>query len=392
MHAIHARLGEWDLMTHGALFLRYTSQNANHQDKRSDDEIDFPNWLMVMGGREFQGGVKRLDLRAMLSLDRWTEGGDGYPLLFATGETWKGQPLVDRQHPHDLFMELAALFTHTLSRDNQVFLYLGMPGEPALGPTAYMHRPSSRTNPDAVISHHNQDATHITFGVATVGWKNRLFKLDGSLFTGREPDEDRYDFDRPRFDSYSLRLEFVPHRTVVAQVSAGYLRGPEVLEPEEDLLRLTTSAVHVLAFGDGNSLASSLIFGGNSLPKGEFRNSFTLESEWDWNLGTTYGRFEAVQKSGGDLALPALGEETFWANGFTLGSSLRLLRRRNLQATMGLQGTLNFPGSGLQPHYGEVPASCGIFLRISPDILMEETEGEMHPAHGRQGSDDRHGH
>jgi hypothetical protein len=178
------------------------------------------------------------------------------------------------------------LFSHRFHPDNQVFLYLGMPGEPALGPTAYMHRPANQTNPSAILSHYNQDATHITFGVATLGWMNRMFKIDGSVFTGREPDEDRYDFDRPKFDSYSLRVEFVPNKFITSQVSAGFIKSPEVLEPDEDLMRVTASLLHVRPFGEGNFISSGLIYGGNSHLDGELRNSMTLELEWDWNLGT----------------------------------------------------------------------------------------------------------
>lgn len=387
MFALHSSLEGWDLMTHGSLYLRYTRQNVNNSDKRSDDGFDAPNWLMLMAGREFSEGRHRVDFRTMASLDRLTEGGNGYPLLFATGETWQDAPLVDRQHPHDLFMELAVIFSHRFTMDDQVFLYLGMPGEPALGPTAYMHRPANATNPDAIISHHHQDATHITFGVATLGWMNRAFKIDGSIFTGREPDEERYDFDRPRFDSYSLRAEYVPDKSVAAQVSAGFLRSPEPLEPDEDILRLTASLIHVLPFGEGHFVSSGFIYGGNSHFDGDIENSLVLESEWDWNLGTAYARMEAVQKTGEDLGIPALAEETFWANGLTLGSSIRLLRRLHMQSSLGAQGTLNFPEEDLREFYGNLPLSFEVFLRISPDIMMgteNESEGG-HQGHGKEG-------
>src|SRR5205823_1974820 len=146
------------------------------------------------------------------SLDPLTIGGSGYPLLFQTGESWQGKPLVDYQHPHDLFSELSVTYSHAINKNSNIFAYLGFPGEPALGPTAFMHRPSSFSNPDAPIGHHWQDATHITFGVGTLGFVYNDFKLDASIFTGREPDENRYDFDTPRFDSFSGRLTFNPCR------------------------------------------------------------------------------------------------------------------------------------------------------------------------------------
>jgi hypothetical protein len=395
MHAIHSSLAGWDFMTHGSLYLRYTHQNANNMDKRGDEDIDFPNWMMLMAGRNFSGGKHRVDFRTMFSLDPLTEGGNGYPLLFATGETWRGVPLVDRQHPHDLFMELATILTHRFDDENQAFLYLGLPGEPALGPTAFMHRSSNQTNPDAVISHHNQDATHITFGVATLGWMNRLFKVDGSLFTGREPDEERLDINRPRFDSYSLRLSYNPTRFLAAQISAGFLKSPEAMEPDEDIARATVSLHHVLPFPEGKFLSSSFIYGGNSHLGEEdaLRHSFTLESEWVWNPGTVYGRIEAVQKTGKDLALGA-SEEDFWANAVTLGSGIRLFRKFQMQTLLGAQGTLNLPEKELRPYYGDVPLSFEVFLKISPDIMMMamEPKRKTEERHQESGSGTHEGH
>jgi hypothetical protein len=108
---------------------------------------------------------------------------------FKAGKLFKGKPIVDRQHPHDLFSELSVSYSHALSKKTDLFIYAGYPGEPALGPVAFMHRPSALDNPDAPLSHHWVDATHITFGVATVGLRIGNFKLEGSSFTGREPDD-----------------------------------------------------------------------------------------------------------------------------------------------------------------------------------------------------------
>ena len=66
-----------------------------------------------------------------------------------TGETYKGQPLIDKQHPHDRFMELSAQYTHPLGERGTWFTYFGYPGEPALGPVAFMHRMSASENPSA---------------------------------------------------------------------------------------------------------------------------------------------------------------------------------------------------------------------------------------------------
>src|SRR5262245_44257651 len=182
--------GENMLMLHGAIFPRYT----NVSTRRGDDRIDAPNWFMGMFSRPLWNDAQ-FGSRLMMSLDPLTEQGRGYPLLFQTGESWNGQPLHDRQHPHDLFDELSFSVSQKFEHDLSAYVYFGYPGEPALGPPAFMHRPSAMDDPDAPIGHHWQDSTHITFGVATGGLQWRDLKIEGSIFTGREPDEDRYDFD-----------------------------------------------------------------------------------------------------------------------------------------------------------------------------------------------------
>lgn len=368
MHAWPLTGGGWEAMAHGALWLRYTSQNVNNPDERGSDKLDAPNWLMGMARRNLGSEAHQIQLRAMLSLDFLTLGGEGYPLLFASGETWEGEGLVDRQHPHDLFMELSTLLTHRFSEGHQAFLYLGYPGEPALGPTAFMHRPSALTNPSAVLGHHYQDATHITFGVATLGWMFRNFKIDGSLFTGREPDEDRYDFDEPRFDSYSLRLAYQPLATLSGQVSAGYLAGPEALNPGEDLVRVTSSLVHVLPLGSGATLASSLVQGSNfTVEEEEWLSSVTVETEWVEPWGSLLGRYEILQKATHDLALEEeLGHGSFRVQAATLGAAWKPLPMRSPEFLVGMQGTAHFHEEALNPYYGEFPLSFEVFLTLRP--------------------------
>src|SRR4029079_13369360 len=128
----HFNAGPWQLMLHGMASLVYDDQGG----PRGDEEVFSSNMLMLMGSRP--AGPGRLGVRASLSAEPWTIGKGGYPLLLQTGETADGvTPLVDRQHPHDLFMELAATYSLPLSAGSSVFLYAGLPGEPALGPPAF---------------------------------------------------------------------------------------------------------------------------------------------------------------------------------------------------------------------------------------------------------------
>ena len=206
MYGVMFHTQTWMYMLHGNLFLRYNNQDFTSKSTRGDQKFDAPNWLMFMGQRK-AGENGLFHFSTMFSLDA-VFGGDGYPLLFQSGESYKGAPLVDRQHPHDLFSELSVSYSHALSENTDLFGYLAYPGEPALGPVAFMHRPSAIYNPDAPLSHHWVDATHISFGVATIGIRFGQFKLEGSSFTGREPNEHRFDFDKPRFDSWSSGVSF----------------------------------------------------------------------------------------------------------------------------------------------------------------------------------------
>src|ERR1700743_1977312 len=257
---------------------------------------------MGMAQREIgENGLLHFNL--MMSLDPLTEGGYGYPLLFQTGESWKSIPLVDRQHPHDLFAELSASYAQALSEKSDVSLYLGYPGEPALGPVAFMHRPSALADPDAPISHHWQDATHITFGVATIGFRYGDFKIEASSFTGREPDENRYDFDSPTFDSWSTRLDFNPSENWAFQVSHGFIKSPEALNPGENVYRTTASAIYSRPFGEENSFDATLVWGENKIPMQAGDNSLLLEGNIRLKKLDLYTRYEFVQKTTEELNL-----------------------------------------------------------------------------------------
>src|SRR5437588_4007531 len=226
MHMYHKTAGDWLLMFHYNLIAGVNRQGG----PRGVTKIDSANWFMPMAYHQLGKGT--VQLRGMFSFEPFTFPPGGSPLLFQTGETYKGQPLIDRQHPHDLFMDLSAQYTLPLGERGTWFAYFGYPGEPALGPVAFMHRASASENPSATLAHHLQDSTHISFGVVTTGFTYRWFKLEGSVFNGREPDENRYDFDSHKWNSRSARLQFAPNRNWVAQVSYGFLRSPDTQDPE----------------------------------------------------------------------------------------------------------------------------------------------------------------
>ena len=217
----HTMAGSWEIMLHGFVFLQYDKQSG----PRGDDQFGSLNWGMLMASRPLAGG--RFQTRMMLSLDPATVCNRGYPLLLQTGETYRGQPLYDRQHPHDFWMEVGALYERELTSSLAWSLYVAPSGEPALSPVAFMHRPSAMDDPVAPLGHHWQDATHISFGVLTAGLFGRKWKLEGSLFNGREPNEKRWDFDRMRLDSYSGRVTVNPDSQWSLALGYGFLKSPE---------------------------------------------------------------------------------------------------------------------------------------------------------------------
>ncbi len=190
---------------------------------------------MIMGSaRRSLAHDATLNIRAMLSPDPLM-GDDGYPLLFAAGESAGGvNPLVDRQHPHDLVMELSASYAGRLGPNSSVFVYAGLPGEPAFGPRAFMHRLSAMDSPEAPISHQWFDSTHITLGVVTAGIVHDSWKVEASRFRGREPDEDRYDIETGDLDSTSARLSWNPTENLSLQGSWADIRSPEAIEPKHN--------------------------------------------------------------------------------------------------------------------------------------------------------------
>jgi hypothetical protein len=365
--------GDDMLMLHGGIFPRYTNVSSD----RGDDRIDSPNWIMAMYSHPFSE-TTQLGLRAMMSLDPLTEQGRGYPLLLQSGESWHDKPLHDRQHPHDLFDELSFSLSQKFVDDLSGYIYFGYPGEPAIGPPTFMHRPSAMDDPDAPIGHHWQDSTHITFGVATAGLQWRSVKIEGSVFTGREPDEDRYDFDRPRFDSYSGRISWNPTPDLAFQVSHAYVESPEALEPDVNRHRTTASLIYNKRLGQDSNWATSLVWGQNNDTHEGKTESVLIESDYQRERDTFYGRWEWVEKSGHELVLdPPDLDEIFSVNALSIGYVRDLSHGNNIDIGLGGQFTLDFWPSELDRYYGGGPGyGFQFFLRVRPSLHAHA--GAMH--------------
>jgi hypothetical protein len=368
MYGYMLHSGKWMFMFHGDIFIRYDNQDFTGKGSRGAEKWDAPDMLMAMGQRQL-GKHGLFHFNTMFSTDALIAGGSGYPLLFQTGESWHDVPLVDRQHPHDLFSELSVSYAYSFSKKADAFLYVGYPGEPALGPVTFMHRPSGMFDPDAPIGHHWSDATHITFGVSTLGIRYGKFKLEGSLFTGREPDENRYDFDQPKFDSRSARLSFNPDEHWSMQVSQGFIKSPEALHPDENLFRNTASATYVYSFSNGKYIAATALWGQNKIAGEDASNSVLVEATLNLKRAVVYTRYEWVAKSGEELNLPAAlynEQELHALNTATLGASYNLLQIGHINTALGAQISLYQADKPLQSLYGSYPLGGEIYLHIYP--------------------------
>lgn len=359
MHGImdpHA-FGNWGVMLDGYLTGVFDDQTGPRGSTKPFSES------MLMGMAQNRLGPGTLTLRSMFSLDPFM-GKSGYPLLLQTGETADGvHPLVDRQHPHNFLMELAGEYSVPIREDLSTFVYVGYPGEPALGPTTFMHRFSGMDDPAAPLAHHWLDSTHITFGVATIGVVYEDWKLEGSLFNGREPDQYRWGFDDLRLDSGSARLTWNPTSNWSTQVSYGYLKSPEQLEPGVDQHRLTASATYNLPLAHGN-WQTTFAWGRNVDDPGHTLDGLLLETAATWYRHTVFARAENVQKD--ELFRPPspLAGDIFRVSELSLGYVYDVPVLDHLAAGVGAMATVDFVPSAIEPAYGSNPVSFMTFLRL----------------------------
>lgn len=377
----------WMLMAHGDINLYYDHQGTI----RGDDQVGSANWLMLMAMRQAAGGMLRLS--AMLSAEPFTVGPRGYPLLLQSGEAYQGQPLHDRQHPHDLFMELSATWERALSRSVGLSLYAAPVGEPALGPVAFMHRPSAENDPFATIAHHWQDVTHITFGVLTAGVFTHRFKVEASVFNGREPDGARYGFDFHALDSYSARVAINPSAEWSLNASYGVLKHPEELHPDQSQRRVGASVMYTRPFGKAGAWASAVIYGANQhrtpgAPPAAFEHSVVLESNLRLDgRNSVFGRGTFVQKSADDLAVSAGPDERFNLGTLMLGYVREIATFSGAELGLGLRGEIGWIPGTLAPAYGtRHPAGFAVFGRIRPRLaspagMAPGMDGDMHMGH-----------
>jgi hypothetical protein len=359
--------GKWNLMSHANVFVMDEQQSG----PRGVDRFFSTNWLMGMAQRPLGPGV--FTARAMLSLEPATVTGRQYPLLFQQGETAFGKPIVDGQHPHNFFMEIAALYDLKLGKNGLLSLYVAPVGDPAIGPMAYPHRASASENPVATLGHHQEDSTHIADDVITVGLAYRFARIEASGFHGREPNENRWTISQGKIDSWSTRLTVQSAKNWSGQYSYGRIASPEAIFPGENQERMTASAMYNRPFSNGN-WASSLIWGRTkSLGDNSIFNSYTFESTLRFlTLNHAWTRIENADRS--DELL--LGENTPPTNlperaigrvqAYTLGYDHDFDLIPHMATALGAQVTLYGVGENLKSLYSSNPVGAVIFIRLRP--------------------------
>jgi hypothetical protein len=364
----HFGAGDWQFAVHGSEFVQYDQQYGGD---RGATQFGAVGSIMGMAAHPLADG--RITLRLMLSADPWTVTNAGYPEMLQSGEAYNGEALHDRQHPHNLFSELSATYALPVSSALGVQLYAAPSGEPALGPVAYPHRPSASSDPFAPLGHHWQDATHTSFGVLTAGVFSQAVMLEGSIFNGREPDQNRAGLDftghSPTLDSYSGRLTINPAPAWSFAAWYGYLKSPEQLEPTVSQHRMGVSALEEQHFGTAGQWSTALIWGANLYSNApQLSNSALLESNLNFDgANTVYGRLEYVNKSPTDLDVPVPTPPA--ANTFNIGSlSLGYLREIGAftsygSAAVGVLGTIDAIPSTLYPTYStRTPSGFAIYV------------------------------
>jgi hypothetical protein len=353
-------VGGFDFGTMGIAQAGY----VNAGGKRGDKGFFSNSMMMLMGSKELSGGT--LGLNFMTSLDPIINGEFGVPNLFQTGETAHRRPLVDRQHPHNIFSELAGSYSHPVGKDWSGFIYGGPVGEPALGDVMYLHRPSGMEIPEAPISHHWFDSTHISFGVITLGavYDNR-WKAEGSVFNGHEPGENRYTIGPEGLNSGSGRLSYNPSKDWSFSGSYGYLSSPEALSPGVNEHRLSLSAAYSHNFGDDN--LSTTAYWGRDIVEGTAApsNALLIEGTYYHRQEAFFTRFERVAKD--ELYNVPAGD--YVINKLLFGDVHNFYTHSGFDFGVGAYGGIySFPGS-LVPYYGRNPFTFGVFFRVKPSKM-----------------------
>ncbi len=355
---LHVMSGGWTLMAHGTLNFVADDQGG----ARGRDKAFVSGHFMGVARRQVGPGT--LQLRTILSPDPLM-GKRGYPLLLASGETANGRDrLIDRQHPHDFFGELSASYSLPLSQHSSLFVYAGLPGEPAFGPPAYFHREAIMDSPEAPITHHWLNSTHVSEGVVTAGLVLDRVKVEVSRFNAREPDQHRWDIETGPLNSTSARLSWNPTRTLSLQASWATLKDPEQLEPGVDQKRVTASALYGAEIAPGWRLAGTVAWGRRTM-RGHHDDAWAVEAALKHGQWTAFGRAERTENR---ELLDIEDGPAFRVGKVSLGAVRDFRLAEHFSFGAGGLVSLNVVPDGLAGEYGgNNPAGAMAFVRLKLD-------------------------
>lgn len=359
--------GSWNLMWMGQAFVVATQQTG----PRGGDKIYSANWGMLAATRRVGRGA--FMVRSMVSLDPLTVTGKQYPLLFQTGETANGKPIVDGQHPHDLLMEVSVHYARPLGEKALLNVYYAPVGDAALGPIAFPHRASAMEMPQATLGHHWQDSTHIANNVVTAGFSYGRFRLEASGFRGKEPNENRWNIDMGPIDSWSGRLTWQPGRNWVAQVSGGRIHRPEITHGD-DVVRSTASVQYTRPVRRTLGWSTSLIWARNYKTIGRYgtnavlaetvvpvarKNLLTARGEWSQR-----DELFEYDHALAHRIIDETGKRAHNVGAYTMGYTRELGSAGVVHAAAGFNLTIYSVAATLQPYYGSNPVGASVFLRF----------------------------
>ncbi len=386
--AIDARMQEapgapvpWMVTLDGAVFGTVNRQGG----RRGDTEFRSQNWLMAMASRPFDRST--VTLTAMVSAERLTAGAAGYSEIFQVGEAYRGLQITDRQHPHDLFMQLSAAWRFPVGSGTDLTLAGGPVGEPTLGPAAFMHRASAAENPTAPLAHHIVDSTHIASSVVMLRMDRGRFAFEGSAFHGREKNERRYDVELGALDSWAGRIWFQPAPEWRVQASHGFLHEPEALEPGNQ--RRTNASVSWLRIHGGATYSAfTFAVGRNSRAFADL-DSVLAEGAHDFGRLAVFGRFESTGVETEILLFPQVvhrphpGELVDTVRAGTAGVVWKLQDAGAFAIGVGADATVYGVPPLLQVTHDARPVSFHLFVRVArKDVDRRMWNHTMGAPHG----------
>jgi hypothetical protein len=350
MPMIMNHLGSWQTMLMGQAFIVDTQESG----PRGGDKFYSSNVFMAMA-QHSAGAKATFSMELMLSLEPATITDRRYPELFQTGETAFGKPIINGQHPHNFILALGFHYVRQLAEHTLLDWYFAPVGDPALGPVAYPHRASAAEIPQAPLSHHWQDSTHIADEVITAGISHGKFKVESSGFYGSEPGENRWTIETGPINSWSARAWYFPSDNWAAQFSAGRLTHPEADEPG-DVVRSTAS----LSYSRPRGSSTSFIWGRNHNTATQHNlNSYLIESEVPFaQKNYITGRAELVDKD--ELSVPGI----YRVGDYVIGYTRDVLTMAHTVTGLGANLTAYSMPSSLDRVYGNHPLAVNVFLRL----------------------------